>query len=203
MHKNGIFLQSFTFMGQYSLLTDASLAAIGETCKGLISIYIERVITDLGMELLTLGCNRLQSINIGRCSKLTDASLAVIGQSCNRLTSIDISPIAMCTDAGMALLTQGCSHFKSVKFTGDGQQRDASVAAIGESWKGLISIDMGPNSDVTHADTGFLTQGCNHLQSVDISCCRLLTDSSLRSMGESSCGLHLLAAMEDCVCRIE
>ena len=77
------FLQSFTFEGQYLLLTDASLAAIGETCKGLISIDIERVITDLGMELLTQGCNRLQSSNIGRCSKLTDTSLAAIGQSCN------------------------------------------------------------------------------------------------------------------------
>ena len=55
------------------------LAAIGESCRGLISIDMsdDSNITDGGVSCLAQGCIHLQSINIGgSCSELTDASLA-------------------------------------------------------------------------------------------------------------------------------
>ena len=49
-----------------SQLTDASLAAIGETCKGLtyIDMSYNENITDVGIASLTQGCRQLQSFNI-------------------------------------------------------------------------------------------------------------------------------------------
>ena len=77
---------------QFILLTDVSLAAIGETCKGLtrIDMRCNDNITDVGIASLTQGCGQLNYISVTSYN-LTDASLAAIGETCKGLTSIDMS----------------------------------------------------------------------------------------------------------------
>ena len=51
-----------------SQLTNASLAAVGATCRGLTSIYVRGSgnMTDDGIASLTQGCSQLRTINRNR-----------------------------------------------------------------------------------------------------------------------------------------
>ena len=40
---------------------------------------------------LSVGCGRLQSINLSGCVKVTDAGVVALGAGCGRLQSIDLS----------------------------------------------------------------------------------------------------------------
>ena len=140
--------------------------------------------SDVGISYLAQGCIHLQSINIGgRCSQLTDASLAAIGETCRGLTSIDMYDNENMTDVGISYLAQGCIHLQSINIGGRcSQLTDASLAAIGESCRGLTSINMFGNRNMTDVGISYLAQGCSHLQSINIggSCyCSQLTDASL------------------------
>ena len=137
--------------------------------------------TDVSISYLAQGCIHLQSINIGSCSQLTDASLAAIGESCRGLTSIDMSYNGNMTDGGISCFVQGCIHLQSINIRGSWSQlTDASLAAIGESCRGLTSIDMSCNSYMTDVGISYLAQGCIHLQSINIGgSCSQLTDASL------------------------
>ena len=111
-------MQPATVILYSSQLTDASLAVIGRTCKGLTSIDISdnNNITDVGIASLTQGCFQLQSIDIGGCDQLTDASLAVIGETYKGLTSIDMSLNNNITDDGVANLFRRCGQLMTVRF---------------------------------------------------------------------------------------
>ena len=85
------------------------------------------------------------------------------------------------TDFGISYLAQGCIHLQSINIAGScSQLTDASLAAIGESCRGLTSIDMHDNSKMTDVGISYLAQGCIHLQSINIGgSCSQLTDASL------------------------
>ena len=153
---------------QYSSqLTDASLAAIGETCKGLTIIDMSgnKNMTDVGIASLTEGCGKLKHISL-TSSQLTDASLAVIGETCKGLTSIDMSRNRNITDDGIVSLTEGCRQLETINTSYCSELTDASLAAIGETCRGLTSIDI---SSINKTDVGIasLTQGCSQLQSIN------------------------------------
>lgn len=129
-------------MTEYSLLTDASLASVGERCRELSNMDDIFDIKDAGIVGLTQGCGHLQSIIIKVCYKLTGASLASIGERCRELTSIDISFNSTMIDVGIASLTKGCSHLLRIIIQYCNQLTDSSLAAIGERCMELISIYM-------------------------------------------------------------
>ena len=104
-----------------------------------------------------------------------------IGESCRGLTSIDMSGNSSMTDVGISYLVQGCIHLQSINIGGScSQLTDASLAVIGESCRGLTSIDMSGHSNMTDVGISYLAQGCIHLQSINIGgSCSQLTDASL------------------------
>ena len=120
--------------------------SVYDTCKELTSIDLrnEKDITDVGVSSLTEGCSQLVIINVARCDQLTDVSLAAIGETCKGLTSIDMSwrNEKDITDVGVSSLTEGCSQIVIINVARCDQLTDASLAAIGETCKGLTSIDM-------------------------------------------------------------
>ena len=85
------------------------------------------------------------------------------------------------TDVGISYLVQGRSHLQSINIGGyRSQLTDASLSAIGESCRGLTSIDMSGNSNMTDVGISYLAQGCIHLQSINIGgSYSQLTDASL------------------------
>ena len=97
------------------------------------------------------------------------------------------------TDVGISYLAQGCIHVQSINIGGYGfQLTDTSLAlaAIGESCRGLTSIDMSGNSNMTDVGISYLAQGCIHLQSINIEgSCSQLTDASLSYVVDSCRGL--------------
>ena len=197
--KGCIHLQSINIGGYSSQLTDASLAAIGESCRGLTSIDMSDNgnMTDGGISCLAKGCIHLLVIGLRlSCDQLTDASLAAIGVSCWGLTSIDMSDNSNMTDGGISCLAQGCIHLQSINIGGScSQLTDASLVAIGESCRGLTIIDMFDNRNMTDDSISYLAHGCIHLQSINIGgYSSQLTDASLAwhgcdSIGESCRGL--------------
>ena len=60
------------------------------------------------------------------------------------------------------------------------------MAAIGESCRGLTSIDMYGNSNMTDVGISYLVQRCIHLQSINIADCCQLTDASLAAIGKGN-----------------
>ena len=150
-------------------MTDASLAVIGETCRGLTSIDIggNENMTDIGIASLAKGCSQLMKINIATCSKLTDASLAAIGETCKGLTIIDMRYDRKMTNVGIASLTQGCSQLVTINIAGSCLKlTDASLDAIGKTCKGLTSIDIEGFRNFTDAGIASLTGGCRQLKRI-------------------------------------
>ena len=107
--------------------------------------------------------------------------MAAIGESCRGLTSIDMSCNSNMTDVGISNLTKGCIHLQSINIGGYcSQLTDASLSAIGESCRGLTSIDMSGNSNLADGGISSLAQGCIHLRSINIGgSWSQLTDASL------------------------
>ena len=109
-----------------------------------------------------------------------------IGESCRGLTSIDMYGNRNMTDGGVSYLVQGCINLQSINIGGScSQLTDASLAwhgcdSIGESCRGLTSIDMSDNRNMTDGGISCLAQGCIHLQSINIGgSYSQLTDASL------------------------
>ena len=113
------------------------------------------------------------------------STLAKIGQHCRGLTSLDITECYEIEDEGVRALAQGCNYLQSINIGGySSQLTDASLAAIGESCRGLTSIDMSGNCNMTDGGISCLVQGCIHLQSFNIGgSCSQLTDESLAAIG--------------------
>ena len=180
-------LQSLNLTG--CQLTDASLAAIGETCNGLTTF--ERIddsnMTDVGLASLAQGCRQLTTINVRGCCVLTDASLEVIGETCKGLRRIDITQNHF-TDVGITSLTQGCRELMAIYIASCSNLTDASLAAIGNTCKGLTSIDIS-NMRMTDLGIASLTQGCGQLKTINAAYCIMLTDASLEAIGEACKGL--------------
>ena len=140
--------------------------------------------TDVGISYLAQGCSHLQSINILRIMLSADRciiGMAAIGETCRGLTSIDMSYNSNMTDVCISYLAQGCIHLQSINIGGSWSQlTDASLSGIGESCRGLTSIDMSYNSNMTDVGISYLAQGCIHLQSINIGgSYSQLTDASL------------------------
>lgn len=65
----------------------------------------------------------------------------------------------------------------------------AALAAIGESCRGLTSINMPRINDMTDVGITSLTQGCINLQSIDFGDCDQMIEASLAAIGEGCQGL--------------
>ena len=54
------------------------------------------------------------------------------------------------TDVGIVKLIKGCSQLRTINIACCYQLTDASLAAIGETCKGLTSIDMSRNRNISY-----------------------------------------------------
>ena len=92
--------------------------------------------------------------------------MAAIGETCRGLTSIDMSCNSNMTDVGISYLAQGCIHVQSINIGGScSQLTDASLVAIGESCRGLTSINVSANINMT--DGGI---SCHVMSCLGLSC---------------------------------
>lgn len=68
-------------------------------------------ITDAGINHLSQGCSRLQTLDLGRCKLVTDEGLHSLSQGCQLLQHLDLEHCDI-TDKGLSNLAQNCRLLK-------------------------------------------------------------------------------------------
>ncbi|XP_043703859.1 F-box/LRR-repeat protein 3-like [Telopea speciosissima] len=146
-------------------LTDFAAASIAEA-RNLEKLWLARckLISDLGIGCIAVGCKLLKLISLKWCLGVTDLGVGLLAIKCKDICSLDLSYVP---------ITKKClpSILKLQKL------KDLVLM-------GCLGID--------DADLATLKQGCTSLQTLNMSCCQNVTHEGLFSLTNGAGSLRQL-----------
>lgn len=170
----------------WSSITNASLASIGQFCNGLLKITVggNHTITDIGIAAMVKGCCHLDTISIDGCQNITKNALTAIGENCKELTSFSLMNCPCVTDSGIAAVVRKCSHLSKISLRSCTWLTNSSLACIGQSCHGLTSITLYMTA-ISDQGIDHLVRGCPFLETIDIQYCAKLTNATMTSIADN------------------
>ena len=102
-------------------ITNKSLLSLSTYCKYLskLSLFWCDLITDEGIKMLcTNGCDKLQDVDISRCSSLTNKAVTLIVKHCNHIVNLDVCENHWITDRSLyVILKYGLSKIRNLNIS--------------------------------------------------------------------------------------
>jgi hypothetical protein len=122
------------------LLTDSSLAVLGQNCPKMRSCHFENLnISHEGLQSLAVGCQLLEELRVLRC-RAVGPTLEAIPLNCPRLRVFLVSEVAVSVNV-VATLGERCPRLEKVRITGR-QIGDAEVSALTRQCEKLTHLDV-------------------------------------------------------------
>ncbi|KAH8480017.1 hypothetical protein H0E87_030292 [Populus deltoides] len=207
-------------------LNDLAAAAIAEA-KNLEKLWLARckLITDLGIGCVAVGCRKLRLICLKWCLKISDLGVQLLALKCKEIRSLDLSYLQI-TEKCLPSILQ-LQHLEDLVLEGCLGINDDGLSTVQQSCKSLKTLNMsnchnhshvGLSSLINGAENltrtyfslwpflsaqgrgdslSFLVQGHKELRKLDITCCRMIMYDSVDSI-TSSCRSLTSLRMESC-----
>ncbi|KAK8950398.1 F-box/LRR-repeat protein 3 [Platanthera guangdongensis] len=197
-------------------LNDASAAAIGRA-RNLEKLWMARckLVTDMGIGCIAVGCRKLRLLCLKWCLGLTDLGLGLMAVKCREVRNLDLS-FTMVTkkclpailqlpyleelslvgcpgvdDEGLTSLKQGCKSLEVLNMSNCQHVSDVGLSSIVNDAVSLRQLILAYYSPVTHSLTSSLLKLSN-LEKVKFDGCRI-TASGLLALGNSCISLKELS----------
>ncbi|KAG5224952.1 F-box/LRR-repeat protein [Salix suchowensis] len=163
-------------------LNDLAAAAIAEA-KNLEKLWLSRckLITDMGIGCIAVGCRKLRLICLKWCLKVSDLGLQLLALKCKEIRSLDLSYLQHLED----LVLEGCLGID-----------DDALSTLQQSCKSLKTLNMSNCHNHSHVGLSSLINGAENLRELtlaygpaiteDLAKC-LHTFSGLRSVKFDGC----------------
>lgn len=148
-------------------LRDTAAAAITEA-KNLERLWLSRckLITDIGIGCIAVGCKKLKLINLKWCLSVGDLGVGLIAVKCKEIQSLDLSYLPITTKCLPSILK--LQHLESLMLEGCFGIDDDSLALLQQGCNTLELLDMSSCQNVSHVGISLLTSGTRSLRKLTL-----------------------------------
>lgn len=189
-------LERLTLSG-CSELTEPSLAYVLSHMPQLVAIDLSGVthVTDNTLNVLATTCSRLQGANLTGCYRITSRGVRSIAQHCPMLRRIKLGTCTQVHGDALVDMLEKCPLLLEADLVQCPRMDDASVREVWLRNTQLRELKLANNHTLTdHAfptsalrDTWTIPRAflvCENLRMIDLTCCTLLTDETVRAIVE-------------------
>lgn len=144
-------------------LTDLAASAIAEA-KNLEILRLARckLITDMGIGCIAVGCRKLRSLCLKWCLRVGDLGVELIALKCKELKTLDLSYLPI-TEKCLKSVFQ-LQHLEDLVLEGCHGIDDDGLSALEQSCKSLKMLNLSNCQNVTHTGLSSITNGAEQLQ---------------------------------------
>ncbi|GMH26370.1 hypothetical protein Nepgr_028213 [Nepenthes gracilis] len=144
-------------------LRDSAAAAIAEA-KNLERLWLGRckMITDIGIGCIAVGCKKLRLICLKWCLGVGDLGIGLIAVKCKEIRSLDLSYLPITNKCLPAILK--LQYLEELVLEGCFGIDDESLAVLKQGSKSLKTLDMSSCQNISHVGLSSLTNGTECLQ---------------------------------------
>ncbi|GMJ14842.1 Regulation of Atalmt1 Expression 1 [Hibiscus trionum] len=190
-------------------LTDLAASAIAEA-KNLERLSLARckLITDMGIGCIAVGCRKLKSLCLKWCLRVGDLGVKLIALKCKQIRSLDLSYLPITVKCLKSVIR--LQHLEDLILEGCHGIDDDGLSTLEQSCKSLKMLNLSNCQNVTHTGLSSLINGTEQLQQIilaygssvtsDLAKC-LLTYSKLQSIKLDGCiitwsGIKAMASLD-------
>ncbi len=172
-------------------LTDATGVILRSYATSLTALNISNTaIGDEGIRNVLEAATNLKHLRAQSCHGLTDQGLLHILTSIKRYKSLqllDISECQRCTDNGVMALLSGSSYLKELFLANSIHLSTCSLLGLDRAPFMTTSLHQLNLQSMKFHDNAmeWITAGCKHLTTLNISTCTSLTDHALQTLGHA------------------
>ncbi|CAN6556351.1 unnamed protein product [Malus baccata var. baccata] len=144
-------------------LTDVAAEAVAEA-KNLERLMLARckLITDIGIGCVAVGCRKLRFLCLRWCIRITDLGVGFIAVKCKELRSLDLSCLPI-TEKCLPPILQ-LQHLEDLVLEGCLGIDDEGLATLNHSCKSLKMLNLSKCQNISHVGLSSLTNGAEHLK---------------------------------------
>ncbi|XVE79871.1 hypothetical protein DITRI_Ditri14bG0091700 [Diplodiscus trichospermus] len=144
-------------------LTDLAASAIAKA-KNLERLRLARckLITDMGIGCIAVGCRKLRSLCLKWCLGVGDLGVELIALKCKEINSLDLSYLPI-TEKCLKSVLQ-IQHLEDLVLEGCHGIDDNGLSTLEHSCKSLKMLNMSNCQNVTHTGLSSMTNGAEQLQ---------------------------------------
>uniref|UniRef100_A0ACD6AKE7 Uncharacterized protein n=2 Tax=Avena sativa TaxID=4498 RepID=A0ACD6AKE7_AVESA len=144
-------------------------------------------------ELIPIHGSNMRELAFAGCLKLTSSSIKTIGVNCPHLSSLDLRNLNRLRDSAMRHLRDGCRLIKKLKLQKNTFSDEAVSRFLEESGGCLTELSLNNVEKVGNLTARAIALKCSmHLEVLDLSFCRDLTDEALGLIADSCSSLRIL-----------
>lgn len=149
-------------------LTDSAAKAIAEA-KNLEKLWLARckLITDIGIGCIAVGCRKLRLLCLRWCLRVTDLSVGLVAVKCKELRSLDLSCLPI-TEKCLPPILQ-LQHLEDLVLEGCLGIDDDALVNLKHSCSSLKMLNLSKCQNVSHVGLSSLTNGAENLEQLVLS----------------------------------
>ncbi|CAN1276874.1 F-box/LRR-repeat protein 3 [Linum perenne] len=180
-------------------LRDAAASAVAEA-KNLEKLWLGRckLITDMGVGCIAVGCKKLRLISLKWCLGVTDLGVGLIAVKCKELRSLDLSYLPACVDlcrsagigdSGILAIASGCPDLEMINMSYCKDITDSSLISLSKCLR-LNTFESRGCSLITSLGLAAIAVGCRQLSKLDVKKCHSIDDAGMLPLAHFSQGLR-------------
>ncbi|KAL9382741.1 hypothetical protein Peur_025776 [Populus x canadensis] len=148
-------------------LNDLAAAAIAEA-KNLEKLWLARckLITDLGIGCVAVGCRKLRLICLKWCLKISDLGVQLLALKCKEIRSLDLSYLQI-TEKCLPSILQ-LQHLEDLVLEGCLGINDDGLSTLQQSCKSLKTLNMSNCHNHSHVGLSSLINGAENLRELTL-----------------------------------
>ncbi|KAB5512869.1 hypothetical protein DKX38_029897 [Salix brachista] len=171
-------------------LNDLAAAAIAEA-KNLEKLWLSRckLITDMGIGCVAVGCRKLRLICLKWCLKVSDLGLQLLALKCKEIRSLDLSYLQI-TEKCLPSILQ-LQHLEDLVLEGCLGIDDDALSTLQQSCKSLKTLNMSNCHNHSHVGLSSLIKGAENLRELTLAYGPAITEDLAKCLHTFS-GLRLV-----------
>ncbi|EEF35723.1 F-box/LRR-repeat protein 3 [Ricinus communis] len=148
-------------------LRDAAASAVAEA-KNLERLWLGRckLITDIGVGCIAVGCKKLRLISLKWCLGVTDLGVGLIAVKCKEIRSLDLSYLPITNKCLPSILK--LKSLEDLVLEGCFGIDDESLTAFKHGCKSLKTLDMSSCQNISHVGLSSLIGGAGGLEQLTL-----------------------------------
>uniref|UniRef100_A0A1D1Y7S0 F-box/LRR-repeat protein 3 n=1 Tax=Anthurium amnicola TaxID=1678845 RepID=A0A1D1Y7S0_9ARAE len=166
-------------------LSDAAAAAIGRA-RNLQRLSLARckMVTDMGLGCIAVGCPRLRVLCLKWCLGVTDLGVGLVAVKCKEIQTLDISYVQVTKKCLPPILQ--LKHLQDLSLVGCHGIDDESLATLQQECKSLATINLSNCQHIGHVGLSSLTKGAINLRELILAYCGPVSHSLAYSLQKLS-----------------
>ncbi|KAB5520175.1 hypothetical protein DKX38_024494 [Salix brachista] len=150
-----------------SELRDSAAAAVAEA-KNLERLWLGRckLITDMGIGCIAVGCKKLRLISLKWCISVSDLGVGLIAVKCKEIRSLDVSYLPITNKCLPSILK--LQHLEDIVLEGCFGIDDDGLAALKHGCKSMKALDISSCQHISHVGLSSLISGAGSLQQLTL-----------------------------------